>query len=404
VKTVSLADPSVADVQVPSPSTLLVVGKRAGTTSLYALDEEGRPLLSQSISVTYNMGELQSVLRARFPKVKVTAASAPGSLLLDGTVPDAQTSEAVARTALHYLGEKDQLINRLVIASPTQVMLRVRIAEVKRTVTQALGVNWSVLWSKASGGIGIVTSNTVASTTSFSNQILGNYAGNGWSFNTMIDLLDQEGLISVLAEPTLSAVSGQTASFLAGGEFPIPISQSLGTVSVSFKSFGVALDFTPTVLADDRISIKVRPEVSEIDPNNSVTLGGQGSTTSTLRIPGLQVRRMETTVEMGSGESFAIGGLLQNNIRDLVSQIPGLGRLPVLGPLFSSQDYQNDKSELVVIVTPYLVRPANAGALSTPLDSMRPSTDVEYILHRQIGLDPLMGKIPRLTGAAGFVY
>jgi pilus assembly protein CpaC len=412
VSTVSVADPTVADVQVPSPSTLLVVGKRAGSTTLYALDADGKPLMQQRITVTHNLVELQSVLRARFPKLRVLASSAPGSLLIDGNVPDAQTAEAVARTVQPYLGDKDQLINRLAVTAPTQVQLRVRFAEVQRNVTQALGVNWDVLWSKGGSNpaqLGVLTGfpRTGAVTGGGLSAVAG-FASQVWNVNGIIDALDQEGLITLLAEPNLSAVSGQTASFLAGGEFPVPIAQNQGSISVSFKPFGVSLDFTPTVLSDDRISIKVRPEVSQIDNANAVILSsGTGSGNSTLvglRIPGLSVRRVETTVEMASGESFAIGGLLQNNINDVVSQIPGLGRLPILGQLFSSTNFQNNKSELVVIVTPYLVRPANAGAMATPQDSMRPSTDIEYILHRQIGLDPLLGKIPRLTGAAGFVY
>lgn len=168
-------------------------------------------------------------------------------------------------------------------------------------------------------------------------------------------------------------------------------------MTVEFKPFGVSLDFTPTVLADDRISITVRPEISEIDPTSSIVMDG-------LMIPGLSVRRVETTVEMASGQSFAIGGLLQNNIRDLISKVPGLGAVPVLGQLFTSTDYQNNKSELVVIVTPYLVRPTDGSRLASPLDSMRPATDVEYILHDKIGLDPLLGDVPRLVGQTGFVY
>lgn len=410
VGTVSLADPTIADVQVPSPTTLLVIGKRSGSTTLYALDSDGKVLLERHIVVTHNLSEIQSVLRARFPKLKLTMSSAPGSLLVDGNVPDAQTAEAVASTIKPFLGEKDQLINRLAVTAPTQVQLRVRIAEVQRNVAQALGVNWSVLWAKGTGGPGSsgISFLSDASLSSTPTSSLGfNRTTGVWNINGIIDALDQEGLISVLAEPNLSAVSGQTASFLAGGEFPVPVSQQQGTISVEFKPFGVSLDFTPTVLSDDRISIKVRPEVSQIDSANSVVLNSgttsNGSSVG-LQIPGLSVRRVETTVEMASGESFVIGGLLQNNMRDVLTRVPGLGSIPILGKLFSSSDYQNNKSELVVIVTPYLVRPAKPGALATPQDSMRPATDIEYILHRKIGLDPLTSSVPRLTGAAGFAY
>src|SRR5699024_8482941 len=216
---------------------------------------------------------------------------------------------------------------------------------------------------------------------------MGGYRRGSGSLFGLIDVLDREGLITVLAEPNLTAVSGQTASFLAGGEFPVPVKQDLDNMSIEFKPFGVALDFTPTVLADDRISLKVRPEISELDPASSVMMNG-------LEIPGIRVRRVETTVEMASGQSFAIGGLLQNDITDMVSQIPGLGSIPVLGQLFSSSDYQNRKSELVVIVTPYLVRPTSPDQLSTPLDALRANSDIEDILQNRVQYDPLDAGLP----------
>lgn len=419
VGAVFIADPEIADIQIPSDNAVLLLGRRTGSTTLYVLDPEGMPLLQQRVVVRHNLTELQNVLRQRFPALRVSLESAPGSLLISGGVPDAQTAEAVVRTIRPYLGENEELINQLGIASPVQVHLRVRVTEVSRAVTQQLGVNWSAISTNSGFVTGIISgrsfqniTNTFvkgASSSSFSGiggytpadsggySFLGGYSRTGNSIQAMIDVLDREGLISVLAEPNLTAVSGQTASFLAGGEFPIPVKQERDTMTVEFKPFGVALDFTPTVLADDRISITVRPEISEIDPNSSIIMDG-------LVIPGLNVRRVETTVEMASGQSFAIGGLLQNNIRDILSKVPGLGSVPVLGALFSSSDYQNNKSELVVIVTPYLVRPTDASRLASPLDSMRPATDIEYILHDKIGLDPLLGDAPRLTGQVGFVY
>jgi len=419
VATVFVADPEIADIQVPSENAVLVLGRRTGSTTLYVLDPDGNALLQQSVVVRHNMAELQSILRQRFPALRLTLESAPGSLLVAGGVPDAQTTEAIVRTIRPYLGENEELINQMNMASPIQVHLRVRVTEVSRAVTQKLGVNWSAIASNAGFVTGIVSGrafNTIASSfvkgadsSSFASvggympapeggySFLGGYSRHGHSIQAMIDVLDREGLISILAEPNLTAVSGQTASFLAGGEFPVPVKQDNDTMSIEFKPFGVSLDFTPTVMADDRISITVRPEISEIDVNSSIVTDG-------LVIPGLSVRRVETTVEMASGQSFAIGGLLQNNVRDILSKVPGLGSVPVLGRLFSSTDYQNNKSELVVIVTPYLVRPTDSSRLATPLDSMRPATDIEYILHDKIGLDPLLGDVPRLTGQVGFVY
>jgi pilus assembly protein CpaC len=210
--------------------------------------------------------------------------------------------------------------------------------------------------------------------------------------------LNQEGLLTVLAEPNLVAMSGQTASFLAGGEFPIPVSQTNGAISIEFKQFGVKLDFTPTVLTDRRISLKVRPEVSQIDTSVSVTTGG-------VTVPGLSVRRADTTVELGSGQSFAIAGLLQSNTSDTISQVPGIGSLPILGKLFQSTNYTNNKSELVIMVTPYLVQPTDPAKLRTPLESLvSPSSDVEYSYRRQSGASAAGAAEPRLLGAAGYVY
>lgn len=214
----------------------------------------------------------------------------------------------------------------------------------------------------------------------------------------MIDALNQEGLITVLAEPNLVALSGQTASFLAGGEFPIPVSETNGAISVEFKQFGVKLDFTPTVLNDGRISLKVRPEVSQIDSSVSVT-------TNSITVPGVSVRRADTTVELGSGQSFAIAGLLQATTSDTVSQVPGLGAIPILGALFRSKSYTNNKTELVITVTPYLAKPVDPGVLRSPLDSLTGGirNDAEYSMGRASGAttDP---SAPHLRGDAGYVY
>ncbi|NPD01047.1 type II and III secretion system protein family protein [Brenneria sp. hezel4-2-4] len=406
--TVFVADPEIADVQSPAQGAVLVLGKRVGTTSLYALDEAGKPLLQRTVVVRHNLGELQSSLRQRFPKLRLALTSTPGSIMVTGSVPDAEAAEAVVQTIRPYLAEKEQLLNQLTIASPVQVHLRVRVTEVSRQVVQQLGVNWEAVSTPGNFLLGLAGMRDFATTDAATGvrnytRASGAYGGIGGfrtgntSIETMIDALDKEGLISILAEPNLTAVSGQTASFLAGGEFPVPIRQESESMSVEFKPFGVALDFTPTVLGDDRISLKVRPEISDIDPNNSIVMEG-------LTIPGVSVRRVETTIELASGQSFAIGGLLQNNVSDVLSKIPGLGSVPVLGKLFSSTDYQNNKSELVVIVTPYLVRPAAAAQLATPLDSMRANSDIEFIVNKKIGYDPLQNEVPRLTGSAGFVY
>ncbi|RLM31073.1 fimbrial protein [Brenneria salicis ATCC 15712 = DSM 30166] len=405
ITTVFVADPEIADVQSPAEGAVLVLGKRTGSTSLYVLGAR-KTLLQRTLVVRHNLSEMQTMLRQRFPALRLSLASAPGSVMVSGMVPDAESADAVAQTIRPYLGEKEQLLNQLSVNSPVQVHLRVRVTEVSREVTQKLGINWDVLTKPGNFIIGLGNGRDFTNSSgsgqpyvqaSEGYSFLGGYSKGNTSIQSMIDVLDKEGLISVLAEPNLTAVSGQTASFLAGGEFPVPVKQDSDTMTVEFKPFGVALDFTPTVLSDDRISIKVRPEVSELDPNSSIVM-------ENLTIPGISVRRVETTVELASGQSFAIGGLLQHNVTDVLSKVPGLGSVPVLGKLFSSSDYRNNKSELVVIVTPYLVRPSAPGQLTTPLNSMRPASDIEYLLQKKTGVDPHQNKVPRLTGAAGFVY
>ncbi|WP_242538503.1 type II and III secretion system protein family protein [Trinickia acidisoli] len=403
---VFVADPDVADIHVPTPGAIFVVGKKEGQTTLFALGRDNRVILREAVTVKRDLGRLDTLLHDRFPHLKLTLASAPGSLMVSGNVDTASDVDAIVRTLTPALTDKDTLINHLVLAQPTQVYLRVRMVEVDRNVTQQLGVNWNAAGSIGNFVVGLMSGRTIQDPTTGAYQlpttaatsVLSGFKTANSSVQNMIDALDQDGLLTVLAEPNLTVLSGQTASFLAGGEFPIPIAQQQGTISVEFKPFGVSLAFTPTVLADDRISLKVRPEVSEIDPTTTVT-------TNSITVPGLSIRRVETTVELASGQSFAIGGLLQDETRDIISQLPGLGKLPILGRLFSSKDYQNNKTELVVIVTPYLVHPASPAQMSTPLDSvLTPSTDVETILQRKTGLDPMDGKTPRLVGAAGFIY
>ena len=414
---VFVADPSIADVHVPSPKTVFVLGKKNGTTTLYVLGPGNKTLLQRTVVVARDMLSVRNMLAARFPNLNLQTSSGQGSLLVSGQVPTSSDADAIVQALTPFLADKEVLINRLTVDRPLQVQLRVRITEVDRNVTQQLGINWQAMGNAVGnfyGGIfsgrpiynlsqpltganGAVTY-PVNLPTNNAYSILGAFRTNNVDIRALVDALNQEGLLTVLAEPNLVALSGQTASFLAGGEFPIPVSQTNGAITVEFKQFGVKLDFTPTVLSDRRISLKVRPEVSQIDTTASVTTGG-------VTVPGLSVRRADTTVELASGQSFAIGGLLQSNTSDVVSQVPGLGSIPILGKLFSSTNYQNNKTELVIMVTPYLVEPTDPSKLRTPLDSLiSPSSDVEYSFRRQNGGAPAQAGQPRLVGAAGYVY
>lgn len=402
---VFVANPDIADVQVPSPNGIFLLGKKAGTTTLYAIDGRDREILRKTVVVRHNIAEMQDLLRQRFPAYRLSLASAPGSLMVGGSVDSAAQVASVAETLQPYLSKDEKLINNVATRNPNQVHLRVRVVEVKREITQQWGINWQSVINSGNFGFNLFNGRDFFNEDKNAWNIPSTGWGVGGRWRTgnnnvtgVIDALDREGLLSVMAEPNLTAVSGQTASFLVGGEIPIPVYQGDNTgISVTYKPYGVALDFTPTVLSSDRISLLVRPEVSELDSANSVTISG-------FNIPALSVRRVETTIELASGQSFAIGGLLQDNMRDALSRLPALGDIPVLGKLFQSQDYRNNKTELVVIVTAFMVKPTDGNQLQTPIQNLRPASDVEYVTNQRLGTDPLAADTPRLVGPAGFVY
>ncbi len=289
------------------------------------------------------------------------------------------------------------------VNSGIQVGLRVRIAEMSRNVTRALGVNWTALGNIGKYTVNFTTANPIAQAAGAATGILAQtYANTGANVNNLIDALAGDNLIRVLAEPNLVAISGETASFLVGGEFPIPVSQQNGSISVDFKQFGIALAFVPTVLSEDRIRLHVSPEVSELSTTGAVTISSIGGTA--INIPALTVRRADTTVELGSGQSFAIAGLLQDTTTQTVSALPGLGEVPILGTLFRSDSFLRQQTELVIIVTPYIMRPVNdPTALKLPTDGFRVPNDIERILLlRQTGIGTAEAGA-RVPGQAGFV-
>ncbi|HTJ63817.1 MAG TPA: type II and III secretion system protein family protein [Alphaproteobacteria bacterium] len=430
--TVFVADPTVADVQVKSPKLIYLYGKEPGNTSLYAVDAQQTVLLSRPVSVKRDVTELQSALHQLAPDGNVRVSSVNKSLVLSGNVGSSVAAEEARHLASTFVGDENQLVNHVTVSSPYQVNLRVRIAEVTRTVTKELGINWETMLRSGGFAFGLATGNPVlgAASSSTSGQItnpfvpgvtntgiypnstnpayftrnagaggtstdsiiLGNNSP-GANVNSVIDALDQNGLVNILAEPSLTAMSGETASFLAGGEFPIIIpGGSLGQTTVEFKQYGVSLAFTPVVLNGGRISLRVRPEVSQLTNTGAVEISG-------INIPALTTRRTETTVELASGQSFAIGGLLQNNLSDTVNKLPGLGDLPILGPLFRSTQFQRNESELVIIVTPYLVQPSDQ-RIATPLDGFQAPHDVDLYLNGQTSHTPPPGAVRPVSATA----
>ena len=401
--TVFVADPEVADVQVKSPTLLYVFAKRAGETSLFAVDSNDRVLAGLPITVTHNVARLRQAIFELSPQSEVEVASLNGSLMLSGKVGSAIEAENLRGLAASFVGDPGQVINRMAVDAPTQVNLRVRVAEMSRDVTKTFGINCDAIYNIGSFSFGLATGNPVFAAGSFLSRTpnqttnfntFGRFTKGNLDLNILLDAMDSEGLISILAEPNLTAKSGEAASFLAGGEFPILVPESNGRVSVTFKQFGVSLGFTPTIVGD-RISLKVRPEVSQLSNAGAIQFNG-------FSVPALTTRRAETTVDITSGQSFAIAGLLQNNINDTVSQFPGLGEVPVLGALFRSDQFSREETELVIIVTPYLVKQAPSPKnLASPLDGYAAPTDRDRLVHGAQHDRRIEG--PRLARPAGFV-
>lgn len=409
VTAVFVADPDVADVQAQSPTILYLYGRRAGTTTLYAVDDRQEVVLRREIQVRHNLSRLRQVLAETFPDHPLQLQSVEGGLIVAGRVPTATAAQEAREIAGRFLGEGETLVNRLQVASPTQVSLHVRVAEVSREVIKLFGINWETLFSPGDFVFGLATGrgfldpasgavNRLVDPGGTASSLFGRFSSGNTNINTLIDALEREGLVTVLAQPNLTALSGETASFLAGGEFPVPVGADNNQIQIEFKQFGISLAFTPTVLSPERISLRVKPEVSDISEKGSIQLRD-------LVIPAISTRRADTTVEIGSGQSFAIGGLVSNTTRSSLEKFPGLGDLPILGTLFRSTRFQRDETELVIIVTPYLVRPVTASALKTPVDQLRPATDLERILEGRLArANSLPGATspPRLRGPAGF--
>lgn len=374
---VFVANPAFADIAVKSPTLVYVMGKRTGVTSLFAVDANDRVLADVNLVVSHNLSDIRSSISTLLPNTQLEAHSVPGGLLLTGLVNSASEAEEASRIGTRFLAENEALINQILVVGPNQVNLRVRIAEVSRSVLKRLGFNFDLLGTVGNFAFGLATGGTfAASALASGSQVANNGAlaashfGGSVDANGVIDALEDEGLVTLLAEPNLTALSGETASFLAGGEFPVPIAQDDGKITVEFKSFGVSLAFTPTIVSDGRISLKVLPEVSSLSSSGAVTLNG-------MSIPALSTRRADTTVELGSGQSFAIAGLLQADGNQSVNEFPGLADIPILGALFRSTNFKRNETELVIIVTPYLVRPVSTAALASPTDGFEIPDDYD---------------------------
>ena len=375
-----IAEPSIADVEVRSPTRLYVFGKGPGETTISATAKDGSVVFSASVRVGTNIGDVSQMLKVAMPDAQITTATMNGIVILTGTVAAPADVEEANRLVSSFVGKDVQVVSRLKTATPLQVMLRVRFSEVNRDYAKNIGFN--ILANDPTGGFkfGIAQGNVDTDTNTLIRSATGTSLGfagplAGLNILSSLDLAETDGYATTLAQPTLTALSGETASFLAGGEIPIPVPQYQGVTTIEYKQYGVSLAFTPTVLGEGRISLRVRPEVSQLT-SSTVSIGG-------YQIPGLTTRRAETTVELGSGQSFVIGGLLNNNTTNSVNKAPFLGDLPIIGQLFRSNGWKRSESELVIVVTPYLVRPVTDSKIVLPTDGYREANDGQRILLNQ---------------------
>jgi pilus assembly protein CpaC len=417
---VLVSNPGVAEAVLRTPRRIFVLGLKSGVTDAIFFDAGGRRILALNIRVEQNTSGLAQTINRVLPGAQVRIDAINNSIILSGVVASAADADKAVQIAKATVDKPEQVLNMLSIAGQDQVMLKVRILEVDRQVIKQLGFNWNAVINQAGstqfllssastfgvngallgGLVSSLTRNTTTqpevlafdpvtgkndipvvchtcptATTQTTSGSSGINQGTG-----NIQAFEQVGLVRTLAEPNLTTVSGEAAKFLVGGEFPIPVAESTtGSISVEFKPFGVGLGFTPIVLSGGRISLKLSTEVSELSNQGSFNVSS-GAGGPTLVVPALTVRRAETTVELPSGGALMIAGLLQDKSSQDLAGVPGAKDLPVLGALFRSRDYQSGQTELVVVVTPYLVKPTNPNDLQTPVDGLQIASDVDTIL------------------------
>jgi pilus assembly protein CpaC len=440
---VLLGNPAIVDAVVRTQNTAYLFAKSVGQTNAFFFDAEGRQILSLDIEVALDGKALQKLISRAIPGSRITVDTVNSNVILGGTAANAAEARKAVDLATAFVngssggstggsagaaaaggatasaaggssgggsggGNTGNIINNIVIIGKEQVMLRVRVAELQRDVLKQFGIDTRALFSSGGLTVGFLNVNPFTINDSLNgglqtlaNPLMGgvagtspvtaatglgsSFVGNGVQIDDLIKAYERDGLIRTLAEPTLTAISGENAKFLAGGEFPIPVAQDNDRTTIEFKPFGVGLGFTPVVMSEGRISMRITSEVSETTPENAIR-------TDRLTIPGLKVRRAETTVELPSGGSMVMAGMIQERTKQDLNGIPGVKDLPVLGALFRSRDYLSNETELVVIVTPFIVAPVNENKLTTPLDTLNLASDRQTIL---------WGRLNRMYGVQG---
>ena len=412
---VLVSNPIIVDAVVRSPRRIFLLAGKVGQTNAFFFDSAGRQLASLDIRVERDVADLDSTIVRHMPDSSVKVEALNDNIVLDGTVSSARDASAAQDLASRYAGDPNKVVNMLKVDQHQQVLIKVRISEMSRNVAKQLGIDLASITRPGNVPLLLATSNPFGLLGRALADASGGKFGDitkGNNIEGTLKALEQIGLVHTLAEPNLTAVSGEAAKFLAGGEFPVPTSRDqLGNVVVTFKQFGVGLAFTPVVLSAGRISLRVSTEVSELTTEgaflqqSSTTTDTTGNTVTTagLTVPALSVRRAETTVEMPSGGSLVIGGLLQRQTKQTIDAFPGLKDLPILGALFRSRDFSNNETELVVMVTAYLVDPTHEEKIAMPDDGFVPPTDIDTILMGRLNTVYGKGRVQGPAAAQGSV-
>ncbi|MBW8902506.1 MAG: type II and III secretion system protein family protein [Bradyrhizobium sp.] len=404
IKDVLVADPKIANAVVRSAQRAYIIGAAVGQTNIVFFDSAGQQIAAYDIAVKRDLNGVRAALKQGLPNADIQIEGLGDGVMLSGSVASPLESQQATDLAGRLVGGADKVVNSIAVRGRDQVMLKVTVAEVARSIIKQLGID---LTGTLNYGTAVVNFNNANPFTAFGRSLVGgNNAqgafGNGPSVQATIRAMESAGVVRTLAEPNLTAISGESATFIAGGEFPVPAGYSCDptthvcTTQISFKKFGISLNFTPVVMTEGRISLRVMTEVSELSNDNAITLSQSvsASTVNSLTIPSIKTRRAETTLEIPSGGAMAMAGLIQEQTKQAINGLPGLSQLPVLGSLFRSRDYVNSQTELMVLVTPYIVRAVAQKDLSRPDDGFASSSDPQA---------DLLGSINRIYGVPGRV-
>jgi len=414
IKDVLVADPKIANAVVRSAQRAYIIGAAVGETNIVFFDSAGQQIVSYDIAVKRDLNGVRAALKQTLPYAGIQIEGVGDGVMLTGSVSSPIEAQQAGDLAARLVGGAEKVVNSIAVRGRDQVMLKVNVAEVRRDIIKQMGVDLS---ASMNYGTAVVNFNNSNPFTAFGRPLV---VDNGASVSALtkglpsvtatMRAMESAGVVRTLAEPNLTAISGESATFIAGGEFPVPAGYSCDptthvcTTQISFKKFGISLNFTPVVLSEGRISLRVMTEVSELSNDNAITLNQAGNS---LTVPSIKTRRAETTLEIPSGGSMAMAGLIQEQTKQAVNGLPGLDQLPVLGALFRSQDFVNNQTELMVLVTPYVVRAVAQKELSRPDDGFAPASDSQSTLlariNRIYGVSGRVEPVGSYQGAFGFI-